>query len=262
MKFDGYYFKHQNEKNTIAFIPGIADGCRFIQVVTDDKAYWFDGFGKCRFSDKGAIIDIQNDEVCIKGQIRYGKLTPLKYDIMGPFKYFPMECRHGIISMRHKLCGWVSINGKTTDFSSGLGYIEKDSGVSFPKSYLWMQCNFMRNCSVSVSVADIPFMGLRFKGCICVVYYKGREYRLATYLGVRVLCCNSERVVLKQGRYVLVVNVSPQKGHRLPAPQNGKMSRIITECLACPARVRFFEKGRLLFDLRSDRASFEVSTNL
>ena len=255
MKFNGYYFKHENENQTIAFILGICNGEKFTQVVTDEKAYWFDGFGGCKFSEKGAIIDIGD----IKGHINYGKLTPIKYDIMGPFKYFPMECRHGIISMRHALNGAVSIGGEVIDLDNGLGYIEKDSGVSFPKSYLWFQCSFAQNCSVSLSMADIPFYGFNFKGCICVVYYKGKEYRMATYLGVRILFCNSEKVLLKQGKYVLAVNVYPRKGHDLPAPQNGIMSRIITECLACPARVRFYVKDRLLFDLRSDRASFEVS---
>jgi len=255
MKFNGYYFKHENKNKTIAFIPGICDSKRFTQVVTDEKAYWFDGFGGCKFSEKGAVIDIGG----IRGRINYGKLTPLKYDIMGPFKYFPMECRHGIVSMRHELSGSVNVNGEVIDLNGGLGYIEKDSGVSFPKSYLWFQCNFAQNCSVSLSVADIPFYGLNFKGCICVVYYRGREYRMATYLGVRILCCNSEKVVLNQGKYMLVVNVCPRKGHDLPAPQNGRMNRIITECLACPVRVRFYEKDRLLFDLQSDRASFEVS---
>ena len=35
----------------------------------------------------------------------------------------------------------------------GLGYAEKDSGTSFPRSYLWMQCNdFSEPCSVMVSI--------------------------------------------------------------------------------------------------------------
>jgi hypothetical protein len=257
MKFNGYYFKHENGRQTVAFIPGVCDGKRFLQVVTDTRAYWFDGFGNCRFSDKGAVIDIGD----IKGSINYGELTPIKYDIMGPFKYFPMECSHGIISMRHKLSGSVNVSGEAINLDNGLGYIEKDSGVSFPRSYLWFQCNFASDCSVSLSIADIPFGVLNFKGCICVVHYKGREYRLATYLGVRILHCDADKIILKQGRHLLVVNVSPRKGHNLPAPQNGRMNRVINECLACPARVRFYEGGELLFDLCSERASFEVSAN-
>ena len=78
---------------------------------------------------------------------------------MGPFKYFPMECRHGIISMRHTLEGRLKLNGKEIDFTNGLGYIEKDSGRSFPSSYVWVQANdFDEPCSIMASVADIPFL--------------------------------------------------------------------------------------------------------
>lgn len=38
-----------------------------------------------------------------------------------------------------------------------------------------------------LSVADIPVMGLRFTGIIGVVLWRGKEYRLATYLGAKVV---------------------------------------------------------------------------
>ncbi|MCL2070845.1 MAG: hypothetical protein FWH07_01250 [Oscillospiraceae bacterium] len=254
--FKGYYFKHQNHNQTISFIVGKSSCCgEFIQVITAHKAYYFKGLGDCFFTDKGVIIDIGN----IRGKIRYGKLTPLKYDIMGVFKFFEplMECSHSIISMRHKLSGWVSIDGEIIDLNGGIGYIEGDCGCSFPKSYLWMQCNFKKNCSVSLSVADIPFMGFNFRGCICVVYYKGKEYRLATYCGVKVLLCNPRQVILQQGEYLLIADISADEGQRLAAPQNGKMSRAIRECIACPVRLRFYKAEKLVFDESSAMGSFE-----
>ena len=36
-------------------------------------------------------------------------------------------------------------------------------------------------------IIDIPFCGGSFQGCICAIVYGGREYRLATYRGVRIL---------------------------------------------------------------------------
>jgi hypothetical protein len=213
--------------------------------------------GNSVFSKKGIVVDICDNEVTIKGRIRYSDLTPIKYDIMGPFRYFPMECSHSIVSMRHKLYGQISINEKTINFDNGLGYIESDRGVSFPKHYLWTQCNFNCDCSVSLSVASIPFYGICFKGCICVVYWGGREYRLATYLGVRIVLCNENNIILQQGKHLLIVRISPQNGQKLPAPRNGKMTRTIVECLSCPVRMRFYESGKLLFDLKSNNGSYE-----
>lgn len=105
---------------------------------------------------------------------------------MGLFRLLPrMECNHEIISMYHGVQGSLILNGKTLTFDDGIGYIEKDWGHSFPKSYVWLQCNsFMKEkCSIIVSVAEIPYLGMNFKGCICAIHYKGIEYRLVTYLG-------------------------------------------------------------------------------
>jgi hypothetical protein len=45
--------------------------------------------------------------------------------------------------------------------------------------------------------------------------------------------------------------------HELPAPDSGAMSRVIRESLSCPARFRFTEDGRVLFDGESAHASYE-----
>jgi len=169
-----------------------------------------------------------------------------------------MECRHGVISMKHRLSGAVVLNGETFDFTGGIGYIESDSGRSFPTEYTWVQCNdFDRDCSVMASVARIPFYGLEFRGCICVVCIDGREYRLATYNGVKILCCERGVLELERGKYRLYVTVDTREGLALPAPDRGKMSRVIRESLSCPARFRFMEGERVLFDGKSNCASYE-----
>ena len=267
--FEGYYFKHQKGDDSVAFIVGKSDDHSFIQILTAHDSHYFTfpkseyrktniiKIGNCVFSRNGVVIDICESELTVKGRIRYTDLTPLKYDIMGVFKHFPMECSHGIVSMRHNLHGQLCINDKTIDFNNGLGYIESDRGVSFPKRYIWTQCNFNCDCSVSLSIASIPFMKCCFPGCICVVYFNNKEYRLTTYLGVKIVLCNEKNIILKQGKYLLLAEISPQVGQKLPAPRNGKMTRTITECLSCPVRIRFYERGKLLFDLSSNNGSYE-----
>jgi hypothetical protein len=160
--------------------------------------------------------------------------------------------------MRHGLSGSVVLNGETLDFTNGIGYIESDSGRSFPKWYTWVHCNdFERDCSIMSSVARIPFYGLRFRGCICVVWLDGREYRLATYKGVKILRCEPGLIELQQGNYRLYVTVDTNGGHELPAPSSGKMTSMIRENLSCPAEFRFMEGERVLFEGRSSHASYE-----
>ena len=133
--FKGYYYKHQKNNNVISFIVGKANNEEFIQIITNDKSYNVPFIGQNKFSTDGIDLNIMYDDLSVKGKLTYSNLSPIKYDIMEPFKFFPMECKHTIVSMRHKLEGKLNFNGKELDFSNGIGYIEGDSGRSFPKNY-------------------------------------------------------------------------------------------------------------------------------
>lgn len=264
--FQGWYFKHQNETDTIAFIPGRAKDGAFVQLLSDHGSRQFNvpdltvehgiiRAGNCRFSPQGCEVDLPG----ITGELRYHALTPPRFDMMGPFRFFPMECRHGVISMAHTLNGILTIDGAALCFDGGTGYIETDSGISFPKSYLWLQCNaFSQSCSVMLSIAEIPFCGIHFTGCICAIVFKGREYRLATYCGVRILAAQPHHIRLSQGRLLLDVEISPDDaGHQLAAPRGGRMTDLIRESHGASIFCRLWESGKPVLALHSDRASYE-----
>lgn len=264
--FEGWYFKHQKGDDMVAFIPGRAESGSFVQMISSDGARQFDvpeltvdgdiiRAGDCLFSPYGCRILLPS----VSGEILYGKTTPLRSDIMGPFYHLPMECRHGVISMAHRLTGSVIIDGVAHDYDGGMGYIEKDSGTSFPKFYQWLQCNdFAEPCSVMVSIAHIPFYGASFTGCICAIVYGGREYRLATYNGVRIHAAEAEHICLSQGKLLLEIDIKPShEGHQLRSPAKGQMSGTIRESANAEVHVRFWEKGKAVFDLTSLHASCE-----
>ena len=271
-RFEGWYYKHQSVGGkSLAVIPGRSVDSAFILVINDDKSYHISyplseyhiendeiRVGCSIFSPTGMSLDIQEPELKLTGEIMYSDLSPINGDIMGPFRFFPMECSHGIISMNHKLQGSVVLDGMFQDFVCGKGYIESDSGRSFPKRYTWVHCNaFDSDASIMVSVARIPFYGLRFWGCICVVWLDGREYRLATYKGVKILRCERGIIELRQGKYKLSISIDEHSGYMLPAPQSGNMSRFIRETLAVKAHFQFMEGDCCLFDESSNYASYE-----
>ena len=264
--FEGWYFKHQKGDDMVAFIPGRAESGAFIQLISQEGARQFElsdltvrngviRADRCWFSRQGCHIELPG----ISGELAYGSFASLRSDIMGPFRFFPMECRHGVLSMAHTLRGSVTLDGHIHGFDGGLGYAEKDSGTSFPRSYLWMQCSdFPDPCSIMVSIAHIPFCGGSFRGCICAILYQGREYRLATYRGVHIPCFTPEHICLSQGSLVLELDIAPSHGgHPLRAPQRGKMSGTIRESCNARLRARLWKRGRPVFDLRSDHAVYE-----
>lgn len=243
-------------------------------MITNDKSYYFTyptadceygetiKISSSLFSQNGVLIHIEKNGILIRGEIKYTDLTPIQYDIMGPFRYLPMQCRHKITSLHHRLDGILTINDETIDFTGGVGYIEGDSGTSFPKNYVWVQCNdFPEKACITAAVADIPFVGLHFRGCVCIVYIHGIEYRLATYRGVKICVCVKNKIVLKQGNFCLEIDIGEGQNHRLIAPVKGDMVREIHERIVCGAQFRFINDRKVMFEQYSENASFEYVEN-
>lgn len=272
--FYGWYLKCQSDMQTLAVIPAVhktKNKCTCsIQIITEDGAWTIpfaaDDFRQGRqsikirnnrFGERGFQLAIQTPELTAKGSIGFGPLSPLKYDIMGPFSLVPfLECRHSVFSMRHTIRGKIQVNGQEYDFSDAWGYWEGDQGRSFPGEYAWTQCCFADG-SLMLSVADIPLAGLHFTGVICAVLYKNREYRLATYLGAKAAQIHRGRIRITQGDLELEARLLRRTGKVLKAPKEGNMVRTIRESVACSAFYRFSQGKRTLFEFETDMASFE-----
>lgn len=272
--FMGWYFKCAAEKQTVAFIPSFhcngGEKKILLQIITDNEAFCLPLSymrysektlsvitEKNIFSEKGIKLDIETDVLTANGVLRFGKLTLIRYDIMGPFKFMPfMQCRHSVYSMSHRVDGKITLNGKPYVFNDGVGYIEGDCGTSFPSRYIWTQCGFS-NGSLMLSVADIPVFVFGFTGIIGIVMLNGTEHRIATYLGAKIKHIGDNTVVVSQGDYELTAKLIEKNSHPLSAPINGKMSRTIHESASCTAFYAISYKGTVLCEFTSDRASFE-----
>lgn len=272
--FYGWYMKCQSDTQTLAVIPAIHQAGKkttcSIQIISDDGV-WAVSFpsqafrqtnqtiyiGENRFSKDGIHFNMKTPKLTVKGRLRFGSLSPLKYDIMGPFALIPfMECRHSVWSMHHAVCGMISINEQIYSFQNGTGYWEGDRGRSFPKVYAWTQC-FFKGVSLMLSVADIPFAGTHFTGIIGIVLWQNHEYRLATYLGAKAVKIESGILRIAQGDMELEAQLLKSADRPLMAPDNGCMTRTIHESASCEASYRFRKGGRILFAFKTSSASFE-----
>ena len=272
--FYGWYMKCQSPVQTLAVIPAVHQvhhhrSCS-IQIITDRNAWnvEFPGdiygrsgknmlIGKNQFGERGVHLAIRTPEITAEGTLSFRCLTPLKYDIMGPFALIPfLECRHHVWSMQHAVFGTICINGENYTFQNDCGYWEGDSGRSFPGEYLWTQC-FLSGGSIMLAAADIPLAGIHFTGITGAVMWKGKAYRLATYLGARAEQIRNGRIRIIQGTMELEAALLERSGHALQAPMNGDMVRTIHESTACRAFYRFCKEGHTLFEIETQMASFE-----
>lgn len=272
--FCGWYFRCQSDQQTLAVIPSVhrTKESKFctIQLITDTQSFQvpfpYSDFQKqgnqiCiagnRFGNEGITLDIQTPELRANGSVRFGQFTPIKYDIMGPFRYVPfMQCRHSVFSMRHSVDGVLFINGTPYVFHDAIGYIEGDRGYSFPRKYVWTQCSFTAG-ALMLSIAEIPFGGFHFTGVIGIVHLRRKEYRLATYLGAKADKIEAGEIIVRQGSFSLTVTPQEQSGHPLRAPVGGAMVRTIHEQPSCRVSYHFEENGIPLLVLDASNAAFE-----
>lgn len=289
--FEGWYFKNTNRKNGISFIPGIninkKEQKAFIQVITNDYSYFtnynindfefsitpfYIKIGNNFFSKERIHIDIKDNsqKLTIFGDITYSNnkninTNNLNPNIMGPFSYIPsMECNHAILSMKSKADGLIKINNKKIKFKNDIGYIEKDWGSSFPKSYIWCQGNNFQNSNASfmISIANIPFKIFHFEGIICTLIIDDKEYRFATYNNAKIIKKdinhNSLDISLQKDHYQLNIKSKYPKGLKLSAPIKGKMEKDILESISASITVTLKKNKNVIFYDTSTNCGLEI----
>lgn len=296
--FEGWYFKciSADRKHAIALIPGMAidpAGQRhsFIQVINavSGKTWYYhfpyeefhspaDRFhvaiAGSTFDSGGLSLDIDNAEGQIKGRLTFTdihRFPTSRYNpgIMGPFTFLPfMECFHAIIHLYHTLQGTIELDGEIMDFTGGVGYIEKDYGRSFPRTYLWLQASHFgkSNASFVFSRARIPLFGCSFPGFFAYfTNFQGISVRFATYNHSHLYnwladpdsgTCSGE---LRGPSGTLIFNGKMAGGGRLRAPVDGLMDREIIESITALVSIKLTSRqGKLLFEGTSSEAGMEI----
>ena len=177
--------KCQSASHTLAVIPAVHQSGKertcSIQLITECDAWnaiflpemfrkqrknlWI---GDNQFGQNGFRLKIRMPGLTADGKLDFGAISPLRYDIMGPF-------------------------------------------------------------ALMLSVADIPMAGIHFNGVIAVILWKGKEYRLATYLGAKVVQIQNGKIRIVQGDMELEARLLEKVKCSLKAPVAGNMNR--TNCI-------------------------------
>ncbi len=267
--FEGWYFKQVSVdlSSVYAFIPGIAletERSAFIQVIdgmsgrTRFLPYPLKEFSAARdrfhvevgnsaFCTDYIDLNIDRPELKVRGRIDFSETSfyPRRLfspGIMGPYSFVPkMECKHGLVSMDHRLSGSIEVDRRSIDFSGGRGYIEKDWGSSFPESWIWMQSNnFSRpGDSFMLSVAEIPWLRGRFVGFLSFLKRGEKTRFFASYNGGKITHLknlssgdgSTEAVSLhiSRGAEKLFVRAESTRRGALKSPVAGRMDSYIRE---------------------------------
>jgi len=292
--FEGWYFKHvaKDMDHVFSFIPGISlnpeNPHAFIQVIngitgsTQYIEYPLSSFsfstnsmqvqvGESVFTADSMALNIDSPLIKVHGRLSYS--GSIKYPasflspgIMGWYSFVPyMECKHGVVSVSHRIDGSLFIDNKLLDFSGGKGYIEKDWGKSFPESWIWFQSNNFLNSDacIMMSIAKIPWLGSFFTGFLGFLYHEGNFYPFSTYNKSEItelsLADEKLSVGFKSKKHQLKITATPRNSGILLAPKSGEMSRRIKESVDSELEVVLSgPDGKELYRDKASRAGLEV----
>lgn len=241
--------------------------------------------GQNIFSSRGCRLHLDLPGLSVRGHIRYGTLQTPRRSFMGPFRSLPLPCYHRVLSLAHTLRGQILLNGRHLSFTGGIGYAETDWGKSFPGSYLWLQCGWpqykkqqgggsglpVSTFFSAASLSCVMFTAVRLTlaarnitACSSLILHNGRQYRLSTWQGARLLHLSARRITLRQGNYLLQILMPTDQSAdagipvRLHAPEEGKLCRFVTEYPRTPMRCQLYQGGQMLLDEVIPAGSYEL----
>ncbi len=294
--FEGWYYKAVTaDGRSLAFIPGISLGTdphSFIQVIgsasclphvfrfppeafrASDSPFSVT-IENNRFTKDGLQIHLRDTNCHVEGALDFTDQIPVRNNLfwpnsMGPFAWFPrMECNHGVIHLDTRVSGTVRVDRQDLPFDQDAGYLEKDWGTSFPRSYLWLQCNNFphQNTSLMLSIARVPVGPGAFTGVLGFLQHGPNQYRFATYNGTRVHRLNIRDdqldVTLHSPFHRLSLQASRREGGLLDAPVEGSMTVQIRETLDSTVSLRLTDRqNRVILESRGTPAGLEIVEGL
>jgi hypothetical protein len=176
-----------------------------------------------------------------------------------------MQTFHGILSFDHAVSGSLHIDDKPVSYSGGRGYIEKDWGHSFPKTWIWLQSNHFNtpNACLTASTAMIPWVTGAFRGFIIGFWHRGVLYPFATYTGATTVSLDASASavewVVRDKRYQLTMRAARQESVLLWGPTPEGMVPLVEETVSAEIHVRLETLGgEVIFDDVGQHTGMEV----
>lgn len=267
--FEGWYYKIVDRYNNykLAIIPGISFGDNedehhsFIQIINGHDisynyiSYLIDNFKYSNDSFRISVdsniftleninLNIINNDISIRGHLIFKNKSKWPSNLLNPgsmgfynFLTF-MECYSQVCILNGSIVGTLDINNQTIDFTGGKVYIEKNWGKSFPKSWLWIQCNSFKNRTISLtcSLANIPFPTGNFQGFLIGLTLEDRFISFTTINRSKVSLKPAENNIMltvhKKNLKLTIETISNENDFILcKGPKNGTMIPFVKETL-------------------------------
>jgi hypothetical protein len=297
--FEGWYYKivDEQEEHKMAVIPGVSFGepsdHAFVQVL-DGSRYTYDyhkyeisefnysrdefqiEIGPNVFRGDRMELHIRNENRNLEGVLHFDDIHPWPARIwspgaMGALGFVPgIPCYHHVLSLDHQIMGQLSMGNKMIDFDGGRGYTEKNWGMTFPSSWIWIQSNHFEDPGMSfiLAAAHMNFHARPIRGLTCGLMRGKNLYRFCTWSGGRITTVDAEegevRLCLESPKYYIDVEAIQSTPTEVRTPHMGTMTGRALESLSSLVSVSLRSKNddKPMLDDTGRCAGFEMAGNV
>ena len=96
-RFSGKYYKFvSKDKFIFAIIDSLSNEGLIKQIITKDGSFQIADYNSIIIENDTVSINIEQENLIMKGILKMSDFHPLKHKAMGPFSIFSMECSHEI----------------------------------------------------------------------------------------------------------------------------------------------------------------------
>lgn len=279
--FENWYFRlvDEGKEHALGILVGKSEGLKvseaFIQVMgetAEDNVCITYPTSKAIVTGKGIQIeensfdaqslrlDIHNESFKLKGEIIFNHHKEVKQSfwvpgLMGPFKYMPfLESYHEVISLENTLMGSLVLNDKRLSFNEGKGYIEKDWGKTFPRVWLWAQCNHFKkqNMALMVGIARMPVFFDYHTSFAIPIFYEDQLEIFSNYNGGHIAKLYRYKgyvhLIVTQKSKILDIKIYGSDEVSCITSRSSHMIRDVYACDNAKIEIKMMQNNMLLFE--------------
>lgn len=195
-------------------------------------------------------ICIQCNDINIQLNLLGNKPIRTLKNSMGYTYFVPgLPCYHAVLNPSHQVSGTIQAGQHHYSLDRATGYLEKNWGNSFPKSYFWMHAVDPLNPKISMlfSRAEIKWMGYNFIRHVGYFNNDGSalDLRLFKDFQLRTAAAEQNQRLLRLGTKEVQLEVGIKHGKKVmfKGPANGNLSRTIPHHADAQVEVSLNQNG-------------------
>lgn len=229
--------------------------------------------GESSFSKQGIHLELEEAGWHLRGEIGFEEQVETQQSkwrpgIMGPYRFLPfLQSYHEVISLRHRLTGYLQFNGEKISFNEGRGYSEKEWGRKSPRIWIKAQCSHFKghDMALMVGVARIPFLLEYYTSFAVPLYYKGHLEVFASYNGGQIAKLYRYKgyvhLIITQKSEILDLKIYGSDETPLIMDRRSHRIKDIYECLTAKVEVRLIQSGHVILEDVGNCCHLEMGGN-